>query len=302
MPVKPAGMCAVDGGGTKTLAIVLDQDGIERGRAVTGPSNYAAGETERVVTNITAAVEAALTAAGTALSLTALWVGLAGIDRPGARAAIEAQLSHLAGDVRLTNDAQLLFGAFPDEAGIVIIAGTGSIALGLDYSGRRPRGGWRYLIGDEERLRPRATRSGPPPRRPMGADCKHRSCPRCWHIGISKNRCTSSIRSIASGTKPPLPIALVWYSMPPMPGIRWRRTSCKAARLSWRPLPARWSRRSRSRTLPSLVLAGSLLVERERYRHMLLERIDQQFDLGAVHIVDEPALMAARHLVRTHAS
>ncbi len=48
-----------------------------------------------------------------------------------------------------------------------------------------------------------------------------------------------------------------------------------------------------------MVLAGSLLVERERYRVMVLDRIDHQFDLGEVHIVDEPALMAARHLARS---
>jgi hypothetical protein len=48
-----------------------------------------------------------------------------------------------------------------------------------------------------------------------------------------------------------------------------------------------------------LVLAGSLLVERERYRVMVLDRIEHQFDVGEVHLVDEPALMAARHLVRS---
>lgn len=305
MPVNRPAVCAVDGGGTKTLAIVLDQDGIERGRAVTGPSNYAAGETERVVTNITAAVEAALTAAGTALSLTALWVGLAGIDRPGARAAIEAQLSHLAGDVRLTNDAQLLFGAFPDEAGIVLIAGTGSIALGQDYSGRTARaGGWGYLIGDEG----------------SGYDLGRRAIRAAAKAADGRGLQTSLLPALLAhwNIEEPLHIIDQVYRE------RDKAAIADCARLvfdaadAWDPVASHIVQSGAAELATaagaveqalafenapvSLVLAGSLLVERERYRHMLLERIDQQFDLGAVHIVDEPALMAARHLVRTHAS
>ena len=52
MPVSEHVVCAVDGGGTKTLAIVMDRDGIELGRASTGPSNYVAGEAERVAHRI----------------------------------------------------------------------------------------------------------------------------------------------------------------------------------------------------------------------------------------------------------
>jgi hypothetical protein len=48
-----------------------------------------------------------------------------------------------------------------------------------------------------------------------------------------------------------------------------------------------------------IVLAGSLLVEQERYRRMVLDRIEHQFDLSAVHVVSEPALTAARHLARS---
>lgn len=150
MPVKKRVVCAVDGGGSKTLAVVCTMRGKESARAVTGPSNYVAGEADRVVENVTAAVKQVVRATWATLPIEALWVGLAGIDRPGAREEIGARLAHLAVDVRLTNDAELLFGALDDEVGVVLIAGTGSIALGRDRHGNTARaGGWGYLIGDE---------------------------------------------------------------------------------------------------------------------------------------------------------
>mgnify|MGYP002682603210 CR=1 FL=1 len=72
MPVSEHVVCAVDGGGTITLAIVMDRDGIEYGRASTGPSNYVAGEAERVVSNVTAAVEHAVRIAGRSLPIDTL--------------------------------------------------------------------------------------------------------------------------------------------------------------------------------------------------------------------------------------
>src|SRR5215469_11955832 len=72
----------VDGGGTKTLAIVVDEQGIERGRVVAGSANYSAIGLERAVGHVTAAVEEAARAAGTCLPLAAAWLGLAGVDRP----------------------------------------------------------------------------------------------------------------------------------------------------------------------------------------------------------------------------
>ncbi len=75
------------------------------------------------------------------------WPGSTG-PAPGKRSRFDFRIWRL--DVRLTNDAQLLFGAFADEVGIVLIAGTGSIALGQDRQGHTARaGGWGYLIGDE---------------------------------------------------------------------------------------------------------------------------------------------------------
>jgi N-acetylglucosamine kinase-like BadF-type ATPase len=52
---------------------------------------------------------------------------------------------------KITNDAEIaLWGATAGEPGIIVIAGTGSIAFGRDAEGRMARaGGWGYIFGDE---------------------------------------------------------------------------------------------------------------------------------------------------------
>ena len=55
------------------------------------------------------------------------------------------------GKFRAVHDTEIAHaGAFYGVAGIVLIAGTGSVALGIDQRGRSVRcGGWGYLFGDE---------------------------------------------------------------------------------------------------------------------------------------------------------
>lgn len=302
MPVTEPVVCAVDGGGTKTLAIVLDRNGIELGRATAGPSNYVAGEAERVIVNVSAAVEAALESAGVFPALGSLWVGLAGIDRSGAREAIAARLAHLAATVRLTNDAQLLFGAFPDEVGIVLIAGTGSIALGQDRHGKTARaGGWGYLIGDEG----------------SGYDLGRRGIRAAAKAADGRGLQTSLLPALLAhwGLEEPMQIVDAVYRERDRAVIAGCAGLVFDAADAWDPVASRLVQSGAAELASAvgaveqaldfengavpIVLAGSLLVERERYRAMVLDRIDHQFDLGEVHIVHEPALMAARHLARS---
>lgn len=302
MPVTGPAVCAVDGGGTKTLAIVLDRQGAELGRAVTGPSNYLSGEAERVVTNIAAAVETASKAAGVFQPFDSLWVGLAGIDRPGARDAIEARLSHLANEVRLTNDAQLLFGAFADEVGIALIAGTGSIALGQDRFGNSARaGGWGYLIGDEG----------------SGYDLGRRAIRAAAKAADGRGLQTSLLPTLLAhwGLEHPMQIIDEVYRERDKGIIAGCAGLVFDAADAWDPVASRLVQSGAAelasavgaveqaldfgKSPVAIALAGSLLVEREGYRRMVLDRIEHQFDLGEVHIVSEPALIAARHLTRS---
>jgi glucosamine kinase len=140
----------VDGGATKTLAVIVDARGRECGRGAAGSGNQAAVGLERAVASIRGAVAEALRQSGSDAPPRAAWVGLAGVDRPGDRDRLLPHLGALAGTVRLTNDAELALTGLDGAVGVAVIAGTGSIALGRDAAGTTARsGGWGHIIGDE---------------------------------------------------------------------------------------------------------------------------------------------------------
>ncbi len=140
----------VDGGASKTLAVVVDGEGRERGRGLAGSANYAAVGIKRALESLKGAVQNATEAAGCLLPFAAAWIGLAGIDRDEDRDILLPHLNDLATDIHLTNDAELLLTALDGAVGVALIAGTGSIALGHDARGTAARsGGWGHIAGDE---------------------------------------------------------------------------------------------------------------------------------------------------------
>ena len=80
-------------------------------------------------------------------------LGIAGANRDQDREILVGLLRRLGlrHGVRIVNDAYIaLVAGAPERSGIVIISGTGSIAYGVDPSGKTARaGGWGYLLGDE---------------------------------------------------------------------------------------------------------------------------------------------------------
>lgn len=81
----------------------------------------------------------------------ALVVATRGVWTPRERAAVRARLRGLAQRVRVISDAEAAWmAALGDGAGVLILAGTGSIALGRTARGRWARaGGLGPLLGDE---------------------------------------------------------------------------------------------------------------------------------------------------------
>jgi N-acetylglucosamine kinase-like BadF-type ATPase len=151
----------VDGGATRCRAIVLDADGREVGRAE-GPAGIvtvraAAAAAEIIATVVRDAVRDAARHgtgdAGTAPSVARLVAGLAGAGRPDARDAARSALeaTGVATAVEVRGDSEIaLDDAFDDGAGILIVAGTGSMTLGRAAHGRQARaGGWGEVLGDE---------------------------------------------------------------------------------------------------------------------------------------------------------
>jgi N-acetylmuramic acid 6-phosphate etherase len=144
----------IDGGGTHTVALLAKASGDIVARGTAGPSNRQAVGTERALAALDDAVSAAFHAAGLPRGpATSACLGLAGADRPDDQAVLRvwAERVQLAARVEVTSDAAILLAAgTPHGWGLVLIAGTGSIAFGRTADGRRARaGGWGHLLGDE---------------------------------------------------------------------------------------------------------------------------------------------------------
>jgi N-acetylmuramic acid 6-phosphate etherase len=144
----------IDGGGTHTVALLAGRGGAVLGRGTAGPSNRQAVGTARALAALDEAVSAAFAAAGrTRGPVASACLGLAGADRAEDQAVLRewAARARLAGQVDVTSDAAILLAAgTPEGWGLVLIAGTGSIAFGRAADGRRARaGGWGHLLGDE---------------------------------------------------------------------------------------------------------------------------------------------------------
>jgi glucosamine kinase len=143
----------VDGGGTRTRAVILDEAGGELGRAATGPALVDRPELPIDIEGVVSTVRSAALAADIELPCAALCAGFAGVGRERERQAVEAALAEhdLASAVRVVTDAEAaFFDAFRAGPGLLLIAGTGSVALGRAEDGREARvGGWGLLLGDE---------------------------------------------------------------------------------------------------------------------------------------------------------
>jgi N-acetylglucosamine kinase-like BadF-type ATPase len=150
----PPFFLGIDGGGTKTIAILLGRDGALIGRGQAGPSTpRAVGEAAAHLELRRAMTEALEQARLAAADVQAICLGLAGVDRPGDSAAVTSVVREMlpAARVLVHNDAVIaLAGGVGRLYGVVLIAGTGAIAYGVDAHGRSCRAsGWGHLLGDE---------------------------------------------------------------------------------------------------------------------------------------------------------
>jgi N-acetylglucosamine kinase-like BadF-type ATPase len=143
----------VDGGQSSTTALIGDETGRVLGVGRAGPSNHIGGPEGlgRFILAIRGSLRGASKQAGLnvdSLRFASACFGLSG--GPEDKESILATI--LASDrILVTDDARIaLTGATAGEPGVVVIAGTGSIAFGRNSGGRTARaGGWGYLFGDE---------------------------------------------------------------------------------------------------------------------------------------------------------
>ncbi len=121
----------VDAGGSRTTAAVADAGGAILARGESGPGAVRPGAVEQAAGAILAACRDALQRARREAPADVLVVGASGAGREAERGELaHALMSHgLARRVEVTTDAEIaLLAAFGDRPGIVLIAGTGSVA------------------------------------------------------------------------------------------------------------------------------------------------------------------------------
>ena len=133
------------------MCLLADGDGRIIGEARGGGANLQASgelEVEKVLHQV---MDAAIGERD--LRPAAICLGIAGVDRPDDTAAVQSIMRRICfkAQVIVVNDALVaLVAGAGDAPGVVVVAGTGSIAYGRDAAGRAARaGGWGYLLGDE---------------------------------------------------------------------------------------------------------------------------------------------------------
>lgn len=143
----------VDGGQSSTTALIADEDGRIIGRGIGGPCNHVSASEGR--SKFRAAIGSCLEQAchhagldASSVQFAAACLGFSGgaEDKEAhARELIRSQ------KYKITHDADIaLTGATEARPGIIVIAGTGSMAFGRNAADQTARaGGWGYIFGDE---------------------------------------------------------------------------------------------------------------------------------------------------------
>lgn len=147
-------VAGVDGGGSRTRLILADETGEELASVEGGRSAMRPGEAEKSGAVIADLMREALSRAAILDDVpTILYGGFAGIGREDERRDLENELNRLgvADEVIVDSDASIaLVDAFGEGPGIIVLAGTGSIAYARGISGEYARcGGWGPVFGDE---------------------------------------------------------------------------------------------------------------------------------------------------------
>ncbi|MCU1270065.1 MAG: ATPase, BadF/BadG/BcrA/BcrD type [Acidobacteriaceae bacterium] len=142
----------IDGGGTKTRCILGDE------KSQLGVGSSSSSKVQRVGEAcardaLAAAVHEACVRAGISpRQIARTCAGITGSARPEiARVMRDLMTSIVGGQVEIVGDVEIAFeDAFGSGYGVVVIAGTGSIAYGRNSKGEIARaGGWGYAVSDE---------------------------------------------------------------------------------------------------------------------------------------------------------
>ena len=151
IPLMPF-FLGIDGGGTKTRCVLGDED------SQLGAGSSSSSKVQRVGKAcardaLSAAVHEACVQAGVSpRQIVRTCAGITGSARPEIAGVMrDLVISIVGGQVEIVGDVDIAFeDSFGTEPGVIVIAGTGSIAYGRNAKGETARvGGWGYPVSDE---------------------------------------------------------------------------------------------------------------------------------------------------------
>ncbi len=141
----------VDGGGSRCRARIEDAAGRSLGEGVSGPATTRLG-VDKAWRSIMRACEAAAEQAGVSpndFAQSHAGIGIAGLGRRGAEHALRDIAQPFRSVLFISDGLAACLGAHSGEDGAIVVAGTGSIGVGL-IGGRELRfGGYGFPISDE---------------------------------------------------------------------------------------------------------------------------------------------------------
>ncbi|MDF5707411.1 MAG: N-acetylglucosamine kinase [Nostoc sp. S4] len=156
----------IDGGGSKTVCVLMDDSRQVLGRGEAGASNYQTIGIEATLKSIQSAIFNAVNQVAliqNTITIKAICLGLAGVGRLSDIEVVKNLIQELQNsklpitwvlkpiNIVICNDALIaLVGGIGHDVGIVVAVGTGSIVFGQNHQGSTKRvGGWGYILGDE---------------------------------------------------------------------------------------------------------------------------------------------------------
>lgn len=154
MRVNDVFVVGVDGGGSKVRVAVISADLTIHGQSEGGSANPNAAGSDAAMQTIQTCIRSAVNAAGIdPAQIQAAGIGVAGADMIHAREWVRQVIAGILPHARLaaSSDYEIaLVGAHGERRGVLLLAGTGSVAYGVNSAGDSMLvGGWGYLAGDE---------------------------------------------------------------------------------------------------------------------------------------------------------
>ena len=144
----------VDGGATKTLCTVADENFVVLGVGVAGPCNFNVVGVREARKNVKLAIKRACSTLDLKNGVVEVGCfGISGLTTDSDYEVISDRIvpSNIAKKRIIVNDVVTAFYAVTNgKPGIAVVAGTGSIAYGMNSRGEKAvAGGWGWLMGDE---------------------------------------------------------------------------------------------------------------------------------------------------------